>query len=455
MKSIWKLQARLVSVIISFVWAIFIIAIDSRVNRVHNEEQNNLLLKIGTVIINHSHNNIKSLPLSIDILSESYRAAVSNKNLISTTSFELYDEKGNAIYSSANKYVNNPRLKCDPYHATVDRMYYRNEWYHVIKIPSSTGWCMRILERESERKQMLSSPLGLFSILLIILPMVILSIRFGLKRSLRPLTELGDFLQKKNKNDLSKITYGLNYKELNPVINAINEFIELNLERLRKESDFLTDMAHELRTPISAAVVSLHNIKLSMKWLPNLAYEMEILNASLERAVLLSKRVIELSRIGKQGNYDDSSIIHISKLIAYHITENYKEIKKRNLSVSFRGDEDISFKFSREILDCIIGNIISNACRYNKNNGAIDISSRLIYGGIYLSVSDSGCGIPKDQRELIFQRFHRVKNNNEIGSGLGLSIVKETLSLVGGRICVTDNIYHGSTFHVWIPMRQK
>ncbi|MFM5700169.1 sensor histidine kinase [Aeromonas caviae] len=314
---------------------------------------------------------------------------------------------------------------------------------------------MRILERESERKQMLSSPLGLFSILLIILPMVILSIRFGLKRSLRPLTELGVFLQKKNKNDLSKITYGLNYKELNPVINAINEFIELNLERLRKESDFLTDMAHELRTPISAAVVSLHNIKLSMKWLPNLAYEMEILNASLERAVLLSKRVIELSRIGKQGNYDDSSIIHISKLIAYHITENYKEIKKRNLSVSFRGDEDISFKFSREILDCIIGNIISNACRYNKNNGAIDISSRLIYGGIYLSVSDSGCGIPKDQRELIFQRFHRVKNNNEIGSGLGLSIVKETLSLVGGRICVTDNIYHGSTFHVWIPMRQK
>lgn len=103
-----------------------------------------------------------------------------------------------------------------------------------------------------------------------------------------------------------------------------------------------------------------------------------------------------------------------------------------------------------------IYNITDNAIKYTRENGTVKISLKDDSNEIAVSISDSGVGIPEEERDKIFDRFYRIDDSRARdtgGTGLGLAIAKEAVLLHGGRIEVGESEYGGSEFTVYLPKR--
>ena len=111
-------------------------------------------------------------------------------------------------------------------------------------------------------------------------------------------------------------------------------------------------------------------------------------------------------------------------------------------------EEELYCDIDVEQLERIILNILSNAIKYNKVNGNIDVVVKDKNEEVHIEVSDTGVGIPKDKVDIIFDRFERFDNKNAAikeGSGIGLSIVKKLVDALGGKIEIKSEVDKGTT----------
>ena len=124
--------------------------------------------------------------------------------------------------------------------------------------------------------------------------------------------------------------------------------------------------------------------------------------------------------------------------------------KGLNLSVTDRGN--INVITDTEKLDRVLRNLLSNAVKFTDEGGAL-----LDYGnegdGFFVEVKDTGKGIHEDDLSKIFVRFYRGRNAKDNGIGIGLSIVKELVDVMGGRINAESKAGEGSRFRVWLPTK--
>jgi two-component system sensor histidine kinase TctE len=129
---------------------------------------------------------------------------------------------------------------------------------------------------------------------------------------------------------------------------------------------------------------------------------------------------------------------------------------KRNIDLGFEGtDHPLVIDADRDRLRELINNLIDNAIRYSQSGGRVTVrSSRSASDQCRLAISDDGPSIPVQERERVFERFHRLLGTQEDGSGLGLAIVSEIAVLHGAHITLeedTDGV--GNTFSVFFPLR--
>ena len=125
----------------------------------------------------------------------------------------------------------------------------------------------------------------------------------------------------------------------------------------------------------------------------------------------------------------------------------YASEKKRNIIFDTE-EEELYCDIDVEQLERIILNILSNAIKYNKVNGNIDVIVKDKNEEVHIEVSDTGVGIPKDKVDIIFDRFERFDNKNAAikeGSGIGLSIVKKLVDALGGKIEIKSEVDKGTT----------
>ena len=123
--------------------------------------------------------------------------------------------------------------------------------------------------------------------------------------------------------------------------------------------------------------------------------------------------------------------------------------KSKNINIIFdTEEEELYCDIDVEQLERIILNILSNAIKYNKVNGNIDVIVKDKNEEVHIEVSDTGVGIPKDKVDIIFDRFERFENKNAAikeGSGIGLSIVKKLVDALGGKIEIKSEVDKGTT----------
>lgn len=226
------------------------------------------------------------------------------------------------------------------------------------------------------------------------------------------------------------------------------------LERVRK--DFVANVSHELRTPLTA--IRGYAETLLSGALSDTDHNrrfVEIIQAHAIRLNNIASDLLTLSDL-ESGRRDAApSAISVDEAIstAFLTVETEARIRGVELVRDSSGDPYITGHALR--LEQALVNLLDNAVKFNHKGGEARIQSGVNSdGGVYISVSDTGNGIPSDDLPRIFERFYRVDRarSREVGgTGLGLSIVKHVVERMGGTIKVESRLGRGTTFTIQLP----
>lgn len=229
---------------------------------------------------------------------------------------------------------------------------------------------------------------------------------------------------------------------------------ELNHAKLQ----FFTNITHELLTPLTIISATVDELKTQA---PSHNDLYTVMNSNIQRLIRLLQQILEF-RKAETGNL--KLRVSPGDLAAFVRTgtESFKPlVKKRKIHFSLLCDpESIVGYFDIDKLDKIMYNLLSNAAKYNKEDGFIQVT--LSYDEedrefVLLRVKDNGKGISREKQATLFKRFYEgdYRKFNTIGTGIGLSLTKDLVTLHGGTISVESEVDHGTEFIVRIPIERS
>lgn len=226
-------------------------------------------------------------------------------------------------------------------------------------------------------------------------------------------------------------------------------------DRRRDEArrlDFYSIIAHDLRTPITSILMRVQLASRGRHGVlsPGMLDDMQKIEASLRSQVGMINDFLELAKLEGVGYRLDRKPVDISELIANTVDDFQPLLEKNNISWKHEAPtEKVLVLADRQRLSQVLANLIGNAIKFTPESGTIttavaDISDRKVE----ISVTDTGRGIAEDELEHIFQRFTRAREsqNETIGTGLGLMIVREVIEAHGGELGVSSQLGVGSRF---------
>ncbi|RLA02727.1 MAG: sensor histidine kinase [Gammaproteobacteria bacterium] len=269
---------------------------------------------------------------------------------------------------------------------------------------------------------------------IIALPLAGILIWFIVGYGLSPLRSLANHLQRRRADDLRPIPMDRLPVELMQVVSSANELLHRLDASFARERQFASDAAHELRTPICALKVHLHNIRQN---LPDGDDELAYLVAATDRMDNLVEQILLLYRTSPDHYATQLKELDLHALVQEVITGMYAGFEQRRIQLELEGGTEklVGDHFA---LGTLVKNLLDNACKYTPEGGQVRVTVGKHRGGIMLRVEDSGPGIPADQYQRVFDRFYRVNGDQHasdvIGCGLGLAIVKHITELHGATI---------------------
>ena len=274
--------------------------------------------------------------------------------------------------------------------------------------------------------------------ILLMLPLMGILIWTIISYGLSPLRVLAKELGNKRADDLTPLAIDKQPVELIQVVNSTNDLFNRLKAAFLREKRFASDAAHELRTPISAIKIHLHNLS---HLIPEDESSFKQLKLSVDRMGHLVEQILNLNRTSTEQYSARFNSFDLYDLVQEIIINEYEHFAEKNLKVSLEGEhcQLEGDKFSLEIL---VQNLLSNAYKYTPEGGSVLLNVGLDKtadtSNIILQVEDSGPGVPEDQYERLFDRFYRLDGDchasGTIGCGLGLAIVQQIVELHHAKI---------------------
>lgn len=267
--------------------------------------------------------------------------------------------------------------------------------------------------------------------------------------ALRPLELLRQAVEERNPEDLRPLPPVRVQRELVPLVSALNLFTKRLRYLLDRQGQFITDAAHELRTPLAALKARL---ELGMREQNPEAWYLALEDAkrSGDRLIHLANHLLSWARIdhsaqavaeGAAPPVDLSILAHELALALAPLAHN------RGISLAFERDSEVWVHGDLVLLNELLSNLIDNALAYTPSGGTVVL--RVMAPGC-LEVEDDGPGIPADARQKVFERFQRL-NPQANGTGLGLAIVGEICRAHQASIHLLDGGLGGLRVRVEFP----
>lgn len=245
------------------------------------------------------------------------------------------------------------------------------------------------------------------------------------------------------------------------------KLVQIEQEALQKhEVDdmklrFFTNISHELRTPLTLIISPLENV---IKHIENNEQKnkLEMVHRNALRLLNLVNQLLDFRRSdvkGHQLNPSQGDIVEYIRNVSNSFIE-YSEKKNIHL-IFFSTIENLWMVFDEDKVGKIIMNLLSNAFKFTPEGGRVDVSLDILPAEgdcseqLEIKISDTGVGIADADKELIFERFYQIQPKEwqkSCGSGIGLHLVKEFVSLHGGTVTILDNVVKGSVFIVILPV---
>jgi two-component system, OmpR family, phosphate regulon sensor histidine kinase PhoR len=242
------------------------------------------------------------------------------------------------------------------------------------------------------------------------------------------------------------------------VVTIINNITELKKVEYVK-NQFVSMVAHELKAPM-AAVMGFMNLILDESMGIKPEKQKEYISRSSKRLQGLIEMVndlLDISRMEIKKKEREILELNVSEILKSNIDFLELELKHKGITVTTNIEPDLPpIKADNNEINRLFTNILSNALKYNKDNGKIEIS--IYKSGTYIvtKIADTGIGMKPEEKEKLFQEFFRVKNEktrNIPGTGLGLSIVKRIVESYSGKIEVESEYGVGTTFIIKFPYK--
>lgn len=216
------------------------------------------------------------------------------------------------------------------------------------------------------------------------------------------------------------------------------------------KDEFAANITHELKTPLTSIIGFIELLKKDGgKNKETHDYFCDIIDSEAQRLLHLIDDMLLLSQVENLSESNLSQKCNVSKEIERSVKHLIHLAKNKNIKVNMDLGDNLFVAVSSTRLQQLFSNIIGNAIKYNVENGQIFIKSYLENDKVITKIKDTGIGIESEHIDKIFNRFYRVKTDltSEIpGNGLGLSIVKDIVTLYGGNIQVKSETGKGSEF---------
>ncbi len=246
------------------------------------------------------------------------------------------------------------------------------------------------------------------------------------------------------------------FSELEQVADKFNEVIGKLHSIDESRQEFVSNVSHELKTPLTSMKVLADSLNGSED-VPIEMYKEFMLDIGdeIDRETKIINDLLSLVRMDKSGAELNISAVNINELIE-HILKRLKPIaEKADIEVVYESFRPVVAEIDEVKFTLVITNLVENAIKYNNQGGWVHISLNSDHQYFYIKVEDNGLGIPEDSVDHIFERFYRAdkSHSREIGgTGLGLAITKSAIAMHNGEIKVRSKLGEGSTFDLRIPL---
>jgi signal transduction histidine kinase len=227
-------------------------------------------------------------------------------------------------------------------------------------------------------------------------------------------------------------------------------------EKRQVRFQFISVLGHELKAPLAAIEGYLQILRDGSAG-TDPAVQAQIVGRALVRAGGMRRLIAELldlTRIESGQKRRELTELDVRDVARAAIETVAPAARERRIDVALHGPERLVAVADRGELDILFNNLVSNAVKYNREGGRVDVTVEETGGGVRLSVADTGIGLSPEETGRLFQEFVRIKNDRTRGipgTGLGLSIVKKLAQLYGGDVQVHSQPGIGSTFEVTLP----
>lgn len=259
--------------------------------------------------------------------------------------------------------------------------------------------------------------------LLALLPVLGILIWLTIGRGLRPLDRTAEALRRRTPDSLDALPEDGLPSEIRPLVHALNDLLGRLSRALEAQKAFVADAAHELRTPLTAV-----QLQIQLAERANTSVEREEAFARLKggqsRAAHLVQQLLTLARQEPGVAPQKFAPVDLAELARMVVSEHAPQAEDKNIDLGLSQAQQASISGDFEALRVMLGNLVDNAIRYTPAGGTVDIALRLSGREAVVEVSDTGPGIPQEDRARVFDRFYRREGTHVPGSGLGLAIVK-------------------------------
>ena len=227
------------------------------------------------------------------------------------------------------------------------------------------------------------------------------------------------------------------------------------LERVRR--DFVANVSHELKTPITAIKGFVETLAGGAMENPqDAARFLKIIEKHVERLDSIIEDLLTLSRLEQET---ERSEVVLEKRPLGDVLLAAVEVcrpiaRSRNIEIRVRAEERVVCEISTRLLEQAVVNLIDNAIKYSDSGSSIDVTLRRAQFEAVISVEDRGCGIERQHLPRLFERFYRTdraRSRDLGGTGLGLAIVKHIALVHRGRVAVESEPGEGSVFSIYLP----
>ena len=256
-------------------------------------------------------------------------------------------------------------------------------------------------------------------------------------------------IEKVAKNLDGQVDVG-DYKELTPFLVTIQEQHKNIIKSAKMRQDFTANVTHELKTPLTSISGYAELIESGMTGEKETRRFAKEIHRNAKRLIRLINDILQLSELDTRETTLETEQLNLYGMAATCVEMLKINAEPNQVKLNVKG-KSAWIEGNRSMIEELLYNLCSNAIRYNKPNGTVEVSVNKTEEGVLLQVADTGIGIPVKHQERIFARFYRVdksRSKERGGTGLGLAIVKHIVAEHGAKISLESEEGVGTTISV-------